>query len=197
MINNPLGLTGGPNGINGIGGPNLLGLGINTSTQFYFYTWIIIGVIVFGLVRLQHSRIGRAWNYIREDETAAEASGVDVRSYKLLAFVLGAALAGIAGNIYASKQMSVSPQSFTFIESSLLFAIVLLGGLGSIPGTILGAGVVVIFPEIFRRVCQLSLAVLRAGTDGHDDLPSGRHLATEARRGGACGAGHPGSSQER
>ncbi len=157
MINNPLGLTGGPNGINGIGGPNLFGLGINTSTQFYFYTWIIIGLVVFGLVRLQHSRIGRAWNYIREDETAAEASGVDVRSYKLLAFVLGAALAGVAGNIYASKQMSVSPQSFTFIESSLLFCIVLLGGLGSIPGTILGAGVVVIFPEIFRQFASYRL----------------------------------------
>jgi branched-chain amino acid transport system permease protein len=157
MINNPFNLTGGPNGINGIGGPNLFGLGINTSTQFYFYTWVIIGLVVFSLVRLQHSRIGRAWNYIREDETAAEASGVDVRSYKLLAFVLGAALAGIAGNMYASKQMSVSPQSFTFIESSLLFCIVLLGGLGSIPGTILGAGVVVIFPEIFRQFASYRL----------------------------------------
>jgi branched-chain amino acid transport system permease protein len=157
MINNPRGLTGGPNGINGIGGPNLLGLGINSSTQFYFYTWVIIGLVVFGLVRLQHSRIGRAWNYIREDEIAAEASGVDVKSYKLLAFVLGAALAGIAGNMYASKQMSVSPQSFTFIESSLLFCIVLLGGLGSIPGTILGAGVVVIFPEIFRQFASYRL----------------------------------------
>ncbi len=157
MINNPFNLTGGPNGINGIGGPNFFGLGINSSTQFYFYTWIIIALVVFGLVRLQHSRIGRAWNYIREDETAAEASGVDVRSYKLLAFVLGAALAGVAGNIYASKQMSVSPQSFTFIESSLLFCIVLLGGLGSIPGTILGAGVVVIFPEIFRQFASYRL----------------------------------------
>lgn len=157
MINNPFNLTGGPNGINGIGGPNLFGLAINSSTQFYFYTWVVIGVIVVGLVRLQHSRIGRAWNYIREDETAAEASGVDVRSYKLLAFVLGAALAGVAGNIYASKQMSVSPQSFTFIESSLLFCIVLLGGLGSIPGSILGAGVVVVFPEIFRQFASYRL----------------------------------------
>jgi len=157
MINNPFNLTGGPNGINSIGGPNLFGLAINSSTQFYFYTWVIIGIIVFSLVRLQHSRIGRAWNYIREDETAAEASGVDVRSYKLLAFVLGAALAGVAGNIYASKQMSVSPQSFTFIESSLLFCIVLLGGLGSIPGGILGAAVVVVFPEVFRQFASYRL----------------------------------------
>lgn len=157
MINNPFGLTGGPNGINGIGGPNLFGLAINSSKQFYFYTWIIIGIVVFGLVRLQHSRVGRAWNYIREDETAAEASGVDVRSYKLLAFVLGAALAGVAGNIYASKQMSISPGSFTFIESSLLFCIVLLGGLGSIPGSILGAAVVVVFPEVFRQFASYRL----------------------------------------
>ncbi|MEN6550826.1 MAG: branched-chain amino acid ABC transporter ATP-binding protein/permease [Candidatus Cryosericum sp.] len=157
MINNPFGLTGGPNGVNGIGGPNLFGLAISSSRQFYLYTWIIIGIVVFGLTRLQHSRIGRAWNYIREDETAAEASGIDVRSYKLLAFVLGAALAGVAGNIYASKQMSISPQSFTFMESSLLFCIVLLGGLGSIPGTILGAGIVVVFPEVFRQFASYRL----------------------------------------
>ena len=157
MINNPFNLTGGPNGINGIGSPNLFGLAINSSKQFYFYTWVIIAIVVFGLVRLQHSRVGRAWNYIREDETAAEASGVDVRSYKLLAFVLGAALAGVAGNIYASKQMSISPGSFTFIESSLLFCIVLLGGLGSIPGSILGAAVVVVFPEVFRQFASYRL----------------------------------------
>lgn len=157
MINNPFGLTGGPNGINGIGWPSFLGLDITTPTQFYFYTWIIIGLVVVGLTRLQHSRIGRAWNYIREDEIAAEASGIDVRSCKLLAFVLGAALAGAAGNIYASKQMSISPQSFTFMESSLLFCIVLLGGLGSIPGTIFGAAVVVIFPEVFRQFASYRL----------------------------------------
>jgi len=157
MINNPFNLTGGPNGINGIGSPNLFGLTISSSRQFYLYTWIIIAVVAFGLTRLQHSRVGRAWNYIREDETAAEASGVDVRSSKLLAFVLGAALAGIAGNIYASKQMSISPGSFTFIESSLLFCIVLLGGLGSIPGSILGAAVIVVFPEVFRQFASYRL----------------------------------------
>ncbi|HWP67738.1 MAG TPA: branched-chain amino acid ABC transporter permease, partial [Rectinemataceae bacterium] len=149
MINNPFGLTGGPNGINGIDTPSLI-LPIISSRQFYYLIWALIGIIAFGLVRLQRSRIGRAWNYIREDEVAAEALGVDVRHFKLAAFVLGAALAGIAGNVYASKQMSVSPESFTFMESSLLFCIVLLGGLGSIPGTILGALAITIFPEVFR-----------------------------------------------
>ncbi len=156
MINNPFGLTGGPNGINGIDGPSFI-VPIVSSRQFYYLIWGLIAVITFGLIRLQRSRVGRAWNYIREDETAAEALGVDVRHYKLAAFVLGAALAGIAGNVYASKQMSVSPESFTFMESSLLFCIVLLGGLGSIPGTMLGAVAITVFPEIFRPFAKYRL----------------------------------------
>ena len=156
MINNPFGMTGGPNGINGIDSPSLI-LPILSSGQFYYLIWGLIGLIAFGLLRLQRSRIGRAWNYIREDEVAAEALGVDVRHYKLAAFVLGAALAGVAGNVYASKQMSVSPESFTFMESSLLFCIVLLGGLGSIPGTMLGALAITIFPEVFRPFAKYRL----------------------------------------
>lgn len=156
MINNPLGLTGGPNGINGIDNPQFF-FPILSSRQFYYLLWAIIGVSVFFLAKLQRSRVGRAWNYIREDETAAKALGVNVRHYKLSAFVLGAALAGVAGNIYASKQMSISPESFTFMESSLLFCIVLLGGLGSIPGTILGALVVTVFPELFRPFAKYRL----------------------------------------
>ncbi len=156
MINNPFGMTGGPNGINGIDSPSFI-FPIVSSRQFYYLIWILIALITFGLIRLQRSRVGRAWNYIREDETAAEALGVDVRHYKLAAFILGAALAGVAGNIYASKQMSVSPESFTFMESSLLFCIVLLGGLGSIPGTMLGAMAITIFPEIFRPFAKYRL----------------------------------------
>jgi branched-chain amino acid transport system permease protein len=156
MINNPLGLTGGPNGINGIDNPRFF-VPILSSRQFYYLLWAIIGISAFFLTRLQRSRVGRAWNYIREDETAAKALGVNVRHYKLSAFVLGAALAGVAGNIYASKQMSISPESFTFMESSLLFCIVLLGGLGSIPGTVLGALVVTVFPELFRPFAKYRL----------------------------------------
>ena len=156
MINNPFGLTGGPNGINGIDTPTLI-IPVISSRQFYYLIWALIGIVAFGLIRLQRSRVGRAWNYIREDETAAEALGVDVRHYKLAAFVLGAGLAGMAGNIYASKQMSVSPESFTFMESSLLFCIVLLGGLGSIPGTMLGALAITVFPEVFRPFAKYRL----------------------------------------
>lgn len=157
IINNPGGLTKGANGITGIGNPSFGFFSIESSTQFYYYIWIILGLVIIALLNLQKSRVGRAWNYIREDEIAAESTGIDVRSYKLLAFVLGAAIAGIAGNIYASKMMIISPDSFTFLESTLLFCIVLLGGLGSIPGTILGAAVIVIFPEIFRQFASFRL----------------------------------------
>ena len=157
IINNPLGITNGPNGITGIGVPQLGPISIESSTQFYYLIWILIALAIIALIRLQHSRIGRAWNYIREDEIAAELNGVDVRSYKLLAFVLGAAIAGVTGNVYASKMMIISPDSFLFMESALLFCIVLLGGLGSVPGTLFGAGVIVVFPEIFRQFASFRL----------------------------------------
>lgn len=157
LINNPGGLTGGPNGVVGIARPSLLGHVIRTPMDFYFLVWALVAVCALALRQLQRSRIGRAWNYIREDELAAEAMGVNVRAFKLLAFVLGAALAGLAGNIFAAKMRMVSPDSFTFLESCLMFCIVLLGGMGSIPGTILGAALVVLFPEIFRPVAQYRL----------------------------------------
>jgi len=163
LINNPFGITGGPNGVFGIdflsfGGP----LVIDSSIESYFVIWIIVGLTILGLVNLQHSRIGRAWNCIREDEIAAEATGIDVRSYKLLAFVLGAGLAGVAGNIYASKLMMVSPESFNFMESCLLFCIVLIGGMGSIPGVLIGAAAISLFPEIFRTFAQYRMLIFGA-----------------------------------
>ncbi|MBW2637726.1 MAG: branched-chain amino acid ABC transporter permease, partial [Deltaproteobacteria bacterium] len=112
-----------------------------------------------GLIRLQRSRIGRAWNCIREDEVAAGSSGIDVRYYKLLAFVIGAALAGVAGNIYASKLMAVSPESFSFWESCMLFCIVLIGGMGSIPGILIGAAFISLFPEIFRPFAMYRMLI--------------------------------------
>jgi branched-chain amino acid transport system permease protein len=150
LINNPFELTGGPNGVFGIDFPTLGFMKINTSLKFYFLIWIVVVLTIICLIRLQNSRIGRAWNCIREDETAAKATGIDVRSYKLLAFVLGAVLAGVAGNIYASKLMCVSPESFSFWESCLMFCIVLIGGMGSIPGVIIGAAAISLIPEIFR-----------------------------------------------
>lgn len=155
LLNNPFGLTGGPNGVFGICFPCIGNLMvIDSCPKFYYYVWIIVGLSVLALVRLQHSRIGRAWNYIREDAIAAESLGIDVRYYKLLAFVLGAALAGVAGSVYATKLMIVSPESFTFMESCLLFCIVLIGGMGSIPGVFIGAAAISLFPEIFQTFAQ-------------------------------------------
>ena len=160
LINNPFDLTGGPNGVFGIDFPSLGSLFvIDSSIKYYFLIWIVVALSIFGLIRLQQSRIGRAWNCIREDEVAAGSSGIDVRYYKLLAFVLGAALAGIAGNLYASKLMCVSPESFTFWESCLMFCIVLIGGMGSIPGVLIGAAFISLFPEIFRPFAMYRMLV--------------------------------------
>ena len=163
LNNNPFGITGGPNGVFGIDFPSLGNIFVvDNSTKFYYYIWIIVGLTIIGLVNLQRSRIGRAWNCIREDEIAAEATGIDVRHYKLLAFVLGAGLAGVAGNIYASKLMMVSPESFNFMESCLLFCIVLIGGMGSIPGVLIGAAAISLFPEFFRTFAQYRMLIFGA-----------------------------------
>ena len=159
LINNPFDLTGGPNGVAGIASPTLGFLSLDSSIGSYFLVWVVVGVSILLLRRLQRSRIGRAWNCIREDEVAAQASGIDVRGYKLLAFVLGAALAGVAGNLYASKLMIVSPDSFSFWESCLMFCIVLIGGMGSVPGVIIGAAAISLFPEIFRGFANYRLVV--------------------------------------
>ncbi|MEA2087799.1 MAG: branched-chain amino acid ABC transporter permease [Candidatus Caldatribacteriota bacterium] len=163
LINNPFGITGGPNGVFGIdflsfGGPFI----IDSSIESYFVIWIIVGLTILALIHLQRSRIGRAWNCIREDEIAAESTGIDVRYYKLLAFVLGAGLAGVGGNIYASKLMIVSPESFSFMESCMLFCIVLIGGMGSIPGVLIGAAAISLFPEIFRTFAQYRMLIFGA-----------------------------------
>jgi branched-chain amino acid transport system permease protein len=159
LINNPFDLTGGPNGISGIASPTLGFLTIDTPAGYYLLAWIVVGLSIIGLRRLQRSRIGRAWNCIREDEIAAQASGINVRRYKLLAFVLGAALAGVAGNLYATKLMVVSPDSFSFWESCLMFSIVLIGGMGSVPGVIIGAAAISLFPEIFRGFANYRMVI--------------------------------------
>ena len=155
LINNPFGLTGGSNGVVGVDNPSLTRyLMIDTSLEFYVLIWAVVALSIVGLIHLQRSHIGRAWNCIREDEIAAKATGINVRAYKLLAFVLGAGLAGVGGNIYASKMMVVSPHSFTFMESALFFCIVLIGGMGSIPGVFVGAAAISLFPEFFRGVAE-------------------------------------------
>lgn len=150
LINNPGRLTGGPNGLLLFERLTIFGWTVRTPQDFYWLTWGFVLLLVVALVRLQNSRIGRAWNYVREDEVAASAMGIDVRWAKGLAFTLGAALAGAAGTLYAAKMRIISPESFTFWESVILFSIVVLGGMGSIPGVIVAAGALMVLPELLR-----------------------------------------------
>jgi len=105
---------------------------------------------IFVILRLENSRLGRAWNYVREDELAAEAMGVDTVKVKLTAFVIGSAWAGIAGLLYASRYRVIAPENFSFLESVIIFCIVVLGGTGSVSGVFVGTFGMIVLPEIFR-----------------------------------------------
>jgi branched-chain amino acid transport system permease protein len=150
ILNNWDAVTGGPNGISNIGRPSLAGYSLHTTLDFYYLILVIVVLTIFAMSRLLSSRIGRAWIAIREDEIAAEAMGINTFRMKLLAFVLGSAWAGLVGVFFASKMAFVSPESFTFFESVLILCMVVLGGMGSIPGIVLGAFLLITLPEIFR-----------------------------------------------
>ncbi|WP_285906555.1 ABC transporter permease subunit [Pseudodesulfovibrio pelocollis] len=150
ILNNWMTLTNGPNGILGIPRPDFFGYNFASLSSLYY---VILGIAVFTVLavyRLNHSRIGRAWEAIREDETAAELMGVNTFLLKLLAYAMGATFAGLAGAFFASRMRFVGPESFTFLESAMVLAMVVLGGMGSIPGVILGVLVLVALPELFR-----------------------------------------------
>jgi branched-chain amino acid transport system permease protein len=161
ILNNWMDLTNGPNGILGIKAPAVwlpsFAAGLSFET-FYLKSldtlyYVVLAVTVFTIVavhRLNFSRIGRAWEAIREDETAAELMGVNTFRLKLLAYAMGAVFGGLAGAFFAARMRFVSPESFTFIESAMVLAMVVLGGMGSIPGIVLGALALVALPEVFR-----------------------------------------------
>ena len=107
-------------------------------------------LVIWTCTRLQHSRIGRAWASIREDEIAAKAMGINTRNVKLLAFAMGASFGGLSGAMFGSFQGFVSPESFTYWESVVVLACVVLGGMGHLPGVILGAVLLSVFPEVLR-----------------------------------------------
>lgn len=162
VLNNWNGLTEGPNGILGIKAPTLyyptmsggdIGMGVyymKNLVPLYFVILLITIVVIIAVNRIDKSRIGRAWVALREDETAAELTGIHTLRYKLLAYVIGAVVAGLAGAFFAAKVRYVNPSSFIFIESALVLCIVVLGGMGSIPGIMLGAAAIIVLPEVFR-----------------------------------------------
>jgi branched-chain amino acid transport system permease protein len=160
-LDRPLNITNGPQGIIGVapakfGGFNLaqthslFGLQFPAVYQYYYLFVLCALLVIFVCTRLQHSRIGRAWGAIREDEIAAKAMGINTRNIKLLAFAMGASFGGLSGAMFGAFQGFVSPESFTFWESVVVLACVVLGGMGHIPGVILGAVLLSIFPEFLR-----------------------------------------------
>ena len=158
LINDVFGLTGGANGIFGIARPELFGIKIRKAIQFYYLIWIMVGLTVLLFHWLSDSRFGRALNCIKEDDTAAEGCGMDVAHLKLMAFVIGAFWAGMAGNLFAAKMTIISPSSFTFWESVVVFAVVILSG-GSQIGVLLGTFLIVALPEMFRDFASARMLV--------------------------------------
>lgn len=150
LINDVFGLTGGSNGIFGISRPHFFGYKIVKSVQFYYLVWGMVGVSLLLFYGLWRSRFGRALNYIKEDDVAAEGCGVNVTRYKLLAFVLGAFWAGMAGTVYAAKMVTIAPESFNFMESVIIFAVVILSG-GSQVGVLVSAFLFIGLPEVLRE----------------------------------------------
>ncbi len=154
-------VTNGPNGIPGVPPFNWFGFdfgrthklfGVNLApfSNYYVLLLLLIAAIVFVVTRVSDSRIGRAWVAIREDETAAEAMGINTYRLKLLAFAGGALLAGLGGTIKAHADQAVVPDSYVFEQSSFLVAAIVLGGMGSVPGVILGSTLIILLPEKLR-----------------------------------------------
>lgn len=150
LVNDIFGLTGGPNGLYGIDRPALFGLSFSAPMHYYYLVLVFVALTVWAVQRLEHSRLGRAWMYVREDELAAEAMGIDTTRAKLTAFVLGSAWAGVAGVIYASRYRVIAPENFSFLESVIIFCIVVLGGVGSVRGVLVGTAGMVVLPEMVR-----------------------------------------------
>jgi len=150
VLNNWDEVTRGPNGILGIQSPSIGGFVFSEPIHFYYLILVLAVLTVFVINRINHSWIGRAWIAMRENEIAASAMGINVTKMKILAFTLGASWAGIAGVFFAGRYSFISPESFTFLETVLVLSMVVLGGMGSIPGVILGAALLIILPEIFR-----------------------------------------------
>ncbi len=162
ILNNWMSLTNGPNGILGIKAPSIyipnfeggLSFELLYLKKLHFLYYIALALAIFTIIavwRLNFSRIGRAWESIREDETAAELMGVNTFLLKLLAYAMGAVFAGLAGAFFAARMRFASPESFTFLESAMVLCMVVLGGMGSIPGIVLGVAALIVLPEVFRE----------------------------------------------
>jgi branched-chain amino acid transport system permease protein len=179
----PVNITNGPKGLPQIDSIKFFGLDLGKSTEFLglrvssvtLYYFLFLALVIFTIIicyRLERSRIGRAWMAIREDEIAAKAMGINTRNMKLLAFGMGATFGGISGSMFASFQRFISPESFSLQESIMIVAMVVLGGIGHIPGVVLGALLLAALPEVLRYVAD----PLQAMTGGRLDASILRQL---------------------
>jgi branched-chain amino acid transport system permease protein len=177
--------TGGPDGIRDVPRPSFFGLpfernaadGVETFHTFFglqfaplhrivflYYVILVLALITCAFTyRLRRLPIGRAWEALREDETACRALGINPRNTKLTAFTIGAMFAGVGGSFFATRQGFISPESFTFIESAVILAIVVLGGLGSQLGVVLASVVLIGLPEVFRELADFRMLAFGAG----------------------------------
>ncbi len=165
-LNAPVNITNGPQGINLIDPFRIAGFSLNQTHEvmglsipggyniYYLFLFLTL-LVIFISLRLQDSRIGRAWVAIREDEVAAEAMGINTRNIKLLAFAMGASFGGLSGGLFAGLQGFVSPESFNLLESIMILCMIVLGGMGHIPGVILGAILLTVLPEALRYIGDL------------------------------------------
>lgn len=162
-LNAPVNITNGPQGINMIEPVQIAGVRFSRTVDLfgievpalhlYYYLFLALTLLIIVVcMRLQNSRIGRAWTAIRDDEIAAKSMGINTRNMKLLAFALGASFGGVAGAMFSAFQGFVSPESFGLMESIIVLCMVVLGGMGHIPGVILGALLLAGFPEMLRQV---------------------------------------------
>jgi len=182
-LEHPVNITNGPRGLDRIDSMNLFGFSFGKPLDLFgfvipsvtLYYYLFLGLVVFSVIichRLETSRIGRAWMAIREDEIAAKAMGINTRNMKLLAFGMGATFGGVAGSMFAAFQGFVSPESFSLMESVMIVAMVVLGGMGHLPGVILGALLLAALPEVLRYVA----GPLQQMTDGRLDSSILRQL---------------------
>jgi branched-chain amino acid transport system permease protein len=155
--------TGGPEGIYGMPHAAIGSFVLRSTAALYWLGMAFALVVLIGSYNLSRSRLGRAWLAIREDEAAAQASGINPVYFKLLAYVLGAIFAGAAGSFFAVKLTAINPSSFTFIQSVTILMVIILGGRGSLPGVILGAAVIVILPEVLRAFEQVRMLTFGLG----------------------------------
>ncbi len=182
-LDHPVNITNGPKGIGPIDSMHLFGFDLGKKHEIFGYDippvinyyYLFLALVVISVVicyRLERSRIGRAWMAIREDEIAAKAMGINTRNMKLLAFGMGATFGGVAGVMFAGYQSFITPEAFSLQESIMIVAMVVLGGIGHIPGVIVGALLLAALPEVLRYVA----GPLQQMTDGRLDASILRQL---------------------